>query len=251
MNSTLFEILREARAPALAGATWLLAIWLALRHGIDPAESHSRTAEVVDRLSTILGKAGGLLVLLAVGIGLGTVSQQVFRAPAIWIANGSTYVVGLTEALIVRALARKGTPPKLKRFSTWEPAAVDFARRMLHRHQPEVAAAAPAGKESAYQQALYVEIDRLKCNELQRADDPADGFARTLNEQAALRFSVVVPLIVLVATASIELSPWYAIFAPAPFVIAFQAGTLRALRDAALEQRVWPKVDLGAIAATL
>lgn len=249
MNSTLLEILREVRAAVLAGVAWMLTIWIALRAGIDPAVSDSATATAIARLSVILGNIGGLLALLIVAVGLGTISQQVFRAPSIWIANFSTYLVRGVEAIIVKLLALPKKAPKLKRYSAWEPVAVDLARRILRRHQDEVMAAMPSGMESEYEHMVYAEVDRLIFQELQPSDE--DGRLRSLDDQAGTRLATVIPVAAFVVTASLQLSPYFAVFAPAPFIIAFQAGAIRNLRDLTLQRDVWQQIDLAAMATSL
>ncbi len=167
MSDAILDIAREARVAALAGFAWILAIWIALRPGIDPEISTSATAVAIARLSGILGNVGGLFVLFLVALGLGTVSLQVFRAPAIWVANLSTLIVRSAEALIVKLLAwPRKTAPKLRRYSEWEPVAVDLARRIIHEHRRELDGYARTGEGQNLEQALYYELDRAKHQEL-------------------------------------------------------------------------------------
>jgi hypothetical protein len=193
---------------------------------------------------------GGLFTLLIVAIGLGTISQQVFRAPSIWIANLATLLVAGTEAIVLKILAwPKKEEPKLRRYAAWEPVAVDLARRIMSQHSEEVIAAAPSGMESEFEQSVYAEIDRLVFRELQ--PPTGDEHLRSLDDQAGIRLAVVIPVASLVAVATFKLSPYFAVFTPAPFVIAFQAGAIRSLRDLALQRDIWRRIDLGAIASEL
>lgn len=249
MSSAVLEMARETRAAVLAGVAWILGIWIALRPGIDPEVSTSATAEALARLSTILGNVGGLLVLLILAIGLGTISLHVFRAPSIWIANLATLVVRAVEAFVVKLLAWPKKPPKLRRYSAWEPVAVDLARRIIHEHRDEIEAVARPEAATKLEQAVYFELDRVLHQELDGAEDQTH--LRLLNDQADLRLAAVVPLVALITAASFRLSPYFALLSPAPFILAFQGGEIRSQRDATLRRNVWRRIDLNSLARSI
>jgi hypothetical protein len=249
MSSAVLEMARETRASVLAGVAWVLGIWIALRPGIDPEVSTSATAEALARLSTILGNVGGLLILLILSIGLGTISLHVFRAPSIWIANLATSVVRAVEAFVVKVLAWPRKPPKLRRYSAWEPIAVDLARRIIHEHRDEIEAAVRPEATTKLEQAVYFELDEALHQELDSAEDQT--YLRSLNDQADLRLAAVVPLVALIAAASFRLSPYFALLFPAPFILAFQGGAIRSLRDATLRRDAWRRIHLKSLARSI
>jgi hypothetical protein len=62
-----------------------------------------------------------------------------------------------------------------------------------------------------------------------------------LDEQANLRFGLVIPLLALAAALGINLAAWLWVLAALPFIISFQAGEFRALGNELLEGAVRKK----------
>jgi hypothetical protein len=228
LNPTVVETIRGFRGAIAAGSVWLLVLWIGFHNHIDPKQSHSATAKVLGRLAEVLGQTGGLVTLLIVAAAAGSVSQQVFRAPAMWIGIVSTRFVRLAEDVIASVIGRLRRRRVLRRFEGWEPFAVDLARRMV-----ETDATRAKMPTSSMRQA-YRLYDRLIREELL---DPSrhTTLIHVLDEQANLRFGMVIPLLALTIALGLGLDPWLWVLAPIPFVISFQAGEFRGLCNELLE----------------
>src|SRR6185503_16905479 len=131
MLEVFSEVARQLRAAVASGALWVLSIWLIGRRYLDPYYSKSLIASTLGRLTEAVGKTGSLVLLLVFAGIIGTISQQVFRAPALWIANISMHAVRLAEVVIVHLIIAVKRKHILRRFEGWESVPVDLARRIL------------------------------------------------------------------------------------------------------------------------
>jgi hypothetical protein len=197
-----------------------------------------------------MGATGGLVVLLSLAIGIGSLSEHILRAPALWLANATGWLVGRVEAAIIDLLEKRSGDRKLRRFESWQPVPVDRARRILRLHASEVESASRSANDSAFEGAVYRRIEALLFREANREGEQADH-RRQIESEASMRLTLAWPLIGLTAVLAAVFGIWFALLAPAPFVIAFQGAELRARCDAELEPLVWSQVELGEIASEL
>jgi hypothetical protein len=233
VNPTVIETIRGFRGAIAAGTIWLLATWIAFHKHIDPQVSHSATASVLGRLAHLLGQTGSLIALLILAAAAGSVSQQIFRAPAMWIGLMSTWVVRTTEAGISEMIGFIRGRRVLRRFEDWEPYAVDLARRMVD-HDETMRGDSGVTLSSEQARRAYRAYDRRIRQELL---DPSrhSSLIHVLDEQANLRFGLVIPLLALIVALAAHLSGWFWILAPVPFIISFQGGEFRGLCNELLE----------------
>lgn len=235
MNPTVIETIRGFRGAISAGAIWLLVLWIGFHNHIDPKQSHSATAQVLGRLAEVLGQTGGLVTLLIVAAAAGSVSQQVFRAPAMWIGIMSTWFVRIAEGIITGTIGRVRRRHILRRFESWKPFAVDLARRMVEAEAEQRDKADTMSRQEKRRQ--YRNYDRKIRKEL--LDPTKHGtLIHVLDEQANLRFGLVIPLLALTTALGVNLDPWLWVLAPIPFIISFQAGEFRGLCNEMVETAV-------------
>lgn len=234
MNPTVIETIRGFRGSIAAGSIWILAVWVAFHSHIDPQVSQSPTATVLGRLAQILGQTGSLIALLILAAAAGSVSQQVFRAPAMWIGRISTWFVRLIETIIAFIIGVVRRRRVLRRFESWTPFPVDLARRMVEEQANELKeGGAHMSREERHTE--YRVYDRRIREELL---DPAKHatLIHVLDEQANLRFGLVIPILALTAALALDLSRWFWVLALIPFVISFQAGEFRGLCTEMLDE---------------
>jgi hypothetical protein len=246
------DTIKQLRSAVVAGSIWLVTLWFLARNAIDPRYSHSLVATNIPRLAHAVGQIGTLLLLFVVATALGLVSQQVFRAPAIWVANAAAFLIRLAESFFLMAREKfTASPPALRRFQDWESIAVDLARRIVARHAAEIASAAPNGQVRKMQHLVYRTVDAEIFRELNDRVNTSSPYINALDDLSALRLAVTVPMIGLSIAISANVHWYLILLLLAPAVIAFQAVDYRRQRDYQLEQAVWPRIDLMQLAATL
>jgi hypothetical protein len=234
MNPTVIETIRGFRGAIAAGSIWILAVWVAFHSHIDPQVSHSATATVLGRLVELLGQAGSLIALLILAAAAGSVSQQIFRAPSMWLGSISTWFVRIIEATVASVIGIIRRRRVLRRFESWTPFAVDLARRMVESQETHLRA---TGSHMSRQdkQETYRLYDRSIRQELLDPSKHAT-LIHVLDEQANLRFGLVIPILALTIALALDLSQWFWLLALVPFVISFQAGEYRELCNELLEK---------------
>jgi hypothetical protein len=233
MNPTIVESIRGFRVAIAAGVIWLIAAWVGFSGQLDPDPPNNAAAELLHRSADVFGQTGGFLVLLLLAVAIGSVSQQVFRAPAMWICVVSMMAVAGIETAAIWILGLLKKRAILRRFEEWQPPAVDLARRLV---APEYAASTTASQRRNAMER-YRRVDHT----IRRALlDPAEegSLIRLLDEQANLRFGLVIPLGALAAAMVVQVSLWFLLLTPIPFAVAFQAGEFRAMCNDLLTELV-------------
>jgi hypothetical protein len=228
------EALSSLRTSTFVGLVWFGVIWVAFGTRIVKASHEKDRVVPLSELSHVFGHVGATIAVALATFLVGAVSLQVFRAPAIWLANLATTVIVTSEWLVVQAAAVLGDRSILRRYEGWRPIAVDLPRRILDDR------VSLAGWEGDRHEA-YVLIDRAILREL---EDPAlaGTYLRRLNGRAALRLGLVIPVLVLVLVFAWRLDVWFLVLLPVPLVLGFQAADYRAERDACLTDVVLKKV---------
>ncbi len=243
------DALRDLSAAIAAGGIWAFDLWLLFMNSLDPESSSSAAAQTIRGIGRAFGTTGSLVVALLAAAVLGSVSLQVFRAPAVWLANLATLLVRVVEAGVAAAIATKRNQPVLRRHCR-EFIAVDLARRIVSHHSREIetAAGGPGADAVAASDRVYAELDQRIMFELANPQ-PTSAFAE-FDRIAGLRLALVLPLLGLAVTAAAKYGLGYLLTVPLPFVIAFQAVDYRYQRDAELERLLWPAAVAAAGIAT-
>lgn len=238
--------IRSIRTTTFAGLLWAIALWLAVGEQFDATDRGvEEQASGVDRLVDLfdaLGDIGAAIAFSLLIFLLGAVSQQVFRAPAIWTMNLAGVLVQVTERGAASVIGHFRKVQVIRRYDAWRPAAVDLARRILDEYLVEIRQRAATELEFAsLRQEVYAALDKEIRLELESPDRSAT-YLRRLDDQATVRLSLVFPTFALIAALAWRVEPLFALALPAAMVLAFQAMEDRWMRDDELSSAVWARV---------
>jgi hypothetical protein len=246
-------LIRALRDYVASGIIWILVIWTVFSNSFGHATRQGDTlASVYQPLIPAIQNISSLVALCAIAAVLGSVSIQVFRAPAIWLCNLCVVCMTKVEHLFITVGARYRTESTVRRFRDRETIPVDIARRYLANHRTEIEAAAGAASVNVdrLKEVIYHKVDELHWKLIQGPEQPNPMISDS-HGQSLFRLCLVVPLLCLSIALAIRVSPGYLIVAAAPLVIAFQASDYRFQRDQLLYEEFDNSISFDEIARRL
>lgn len=253
MTDQLPELVRAVRDYVASGVIWILAVWTIFSSSFGHKTHQGDTlASVYKPLIPTIQNVSTLVALCAIAAVLGSVSVQVFRAPAIWICNLAVASVKVVEELLISITSKHHNESTVRRFRDRETIPVDLARRYVANRKADITAAAKAASVDAdrLSEVVYHEADKEHWK-LTRSPNPPNATITDFHGQSVFRLCLVVPLLCLSFALAIKISPGYLLVAIAPFIIAFQASDYRYERDQMLYEEFDKTISFDALAKRL
>lgn len=253
MTDQIPVLIRILRDYVASGVIWILVIWTIFSKSFGHATHQGDTlGSVFKPLIPAIQNVSSLLALCAIAAILGSVSVQVFRAPALWLCNLSVGCMTWVERLFIKTAARYRGESTVRRFRDRQSIPVDIARRYVANHRKEIEATATALSVDSdrLKEVLYHKVDELHWKLIQSPEAP-HPMITDAHGQSLFRLCLVVPLLCLSIALAIKVSPGYLIIAAAPFIIAFQASDYRFQRDQLLYEEFDKAISIDGIARQL